>query len=89
METKLITREVHVIDTDESHLFCRASLGNSQVLSIRFSKPPTMEQVKLAVKILQFNGEGAFGKDEWKKPWPVKRSPRSPEDSPAGDAGGS
>lgn len=73
----MITREVHVVDTDESHVFMRAALGPNQSVTVRFSKPPTMEQVKLTVRILNFNGEGAFGKEEWKKPWPVKRKPRS------------
>ena len=73
----MITREVIVVETDESHVWLRAMLTPGQHVTVRFSKPPTLEQVKLTVKLLNFNGEGAFGKDEWKKPWPVKRKPRS------------
>ena len=64
----MITREVYTVETDESHVFCRAALGTDQSVTIRFSKRPTLEQVKLAWKILCFSGKGAFGKEAWDKP---------------------
>ena len=74
----MITREHYIVDTDESHVWMRAALGSGQSVTVRFSKPPTMEQAKLTAKIFNFNGEGAFGKDEWKKKFPEKRKPRTP-----------
>lgn len=73
----MITREHYIVDTDESLVFLRTSLGPGNVATVRFSKMPTLEQLKLVVRLLEMSGENVFGKEEWKKPWPVKRKPRS------------
>ena len=73
----MITREHYILDTDETLVFMRTALGADNTATVRFSKQPDLDGLKLVIRLLEMSGENVFGKDEWKKKWPTKREPRS------------
>lgn len=52
--------------------FYGGMLRPRQGVSVIFTDEPTLDDLKLLIKILNFSGENAFGKEEWKKPWTHK-----------------